>query len=444
MFLTFEKRRKSADVELLKCRPPQDLATGLKAHEPIVYRQNGNRSRSVKAMLKQARLSATAVGITRVAEVSQLDLSRLPVFQVTRPNVINHVFFGQNSGSQGKGLAREQAMISAIMESIETYCLEVRNPDFICGSYSFLKEQYPILPPQSVFHTPVAKPALSAEKLLWTWAYHVDSGSPLLIPAETVFYPLMVGDYQVERHFMCGSNGLASGATYLEAVNHALYEVIERFYWAHMEIFAEKLVMQNVRIQEIKNLASHECIKSVLNSITLVSLRFREGENLPVFAALYSAGGQMTMGLGCAATLETAATRAVTEAIQGMTTKKSGAREDLSRSAHLHGKFIEKLWKRSPVIPKSDVISRAELAKHSTEKSHGTLKDEYDFLISWIKARGFNNICIANLTRTGIDVPVVKVIVPAMPPMFAARDLPASVHTTAEANRHLYRGGGEE
>jgi hypothetical protein len=34
---------------------------------------------------------------------------------------------------------------------------------------------------------------------------------------------------------------------------------------------------------------------------------------------------------------------------------------------------------------------------------------------------------------------VVKVLIPAMPPMFAARDLPASVHTALESNKRLYR-----
>lgn len=425
--------------ELLKCRPPEEIGQGLKYHEPIVYRQNGNRNQTPKKLLKKINVAAASVGVTRVAEVSQLDVSGMPVFQTSRPNILNHSYFGQNSGSQGKGLTTEQAKISAVMESIETYCLEVRNPDFIYGDYDFLQHQHPILPPESIFHTPVAKPATRNEKLLWTWAYHVESNSRILVPAETIFYPVMVGDYQIERHFMCGSNGLASGSTYLEAVNHALYEVIERFYWAHMEMFSENLIMQNVSVTEFKDLSGHPNIKTILNSLTLVSLRFKEGTNVPMFTALYNSGGQLTMGFGCGETLKMAATRAITEAIQATTTQKSGAREDLDRPGHLHGKFVEKLWKKSPSIPKSNLIKAEELANSVLEMQHRTLNAEFAFLNDWIKEKGFTNICIANLTRVGVEIPVVKVLVPALPPMFAARDLPAEIHTAHEANKKLYR-----
>lgn len=439
MIFRAEKNSKLVTQELLRCRPPEEIAEGLKSHEPIVYRQNGNRNLPAKSFLKKINKAMAAVGITRVADVSQLDVSRLPVFQTSRPNILNHVYFGQNSGSQGKGLTAEQAMISAIMESIETYCLEVRNPDFILGSYNFLKQQYAVLPPESVFHSPVAATASRDEKLLWTWAFHVETSSRILVPAETIFFPVMAGDYQVERHFMCGSNGLASGSTYLEAVNHALYEVIERNYWAHMELFSDKLIIQNVKADEFKVLAQHVNLKAVLNSINLVSLRFKDGPNIPVFTALYSSGGEMTMGFGCGPTLEMAATRAITEAVQAMTTKKSGARDDLERPGHFHGPFVEKLWKKSPQLPKSDVIAVKDLSEAVKEKNHRTLNDEYNYLIKWVKEKGYHNLCIANLTRTGVDIPVVKVLIPAMPPMFAARDLPASVHTALESNKRLYR-----
>src|SRR5215472_9591286 len=67
--------------------------------------------RRIKPLLPRA-------GITRLADVTGLDWIGLPVYQAIRPNSRNI------SVSQGKGLTRAQAKVSALMESLESFHAE--------------------------------------------------------------------------------------------------------------------------------------------------------------------------------------------------------------------------------------------------------------------------------------------------------------------------------
>src|SRR5882724_1943168 len=59
-----------------------------------------------------------AAGITRVAEVTNLDRIGIPVALAVRPNSRSL------SVSQGKGIRREQAVLSAVMEALELAAAE--------------------------------------------------------------------------------------------------------------------------------------------------------------------------------------------------------------------------------------------------------------------------------------------------------------------------------
>lgn len=435
---------KSNQKEWINCRPPEDIAEALNFHEPIIYTDNGNRSKKAKDVLKALEPIISKIGISRVAEISQLDSLGYPVFQTVRPNLFTHVRLGANTGSQGKGPTRDQAKISAIMEGIEGYCQEPKHTDCIYGSYNYLSKQYPVIPPDSIFHKPLARKASQSDNLVWTWVHCIDQATRVLIPAETVFFPFMSADFETQRHFTCGSNGVASGATYLEAVNHALYEVIERYYWGTMEMHGDGLQIDYLYKSEFKNLFEKRLSSKLIDSIGLWAVRFKKGTNVPMVVAIYRSDGLKMRGYGCAASVESAVSRAVSEAVQAMTTIKSGAREDLgSHHKMYHGKYLEKIMSRSAKAP-TTFIKRETFAHSSKEQYYKTLRAEFDYLVSWIRKAGFRNICIANLTRVGIEVPVVKVIVPSLPPIFASRGIPDKFFSTKSVQNLSFRIGDLE
>jgi hypothetical protein len=64
------------------------------------------------------------------------------------------------------------------------------------------------------------------------------------------------------------------------------------------------------------------------------------------------------------------------------------------------------------------------------------LRAEFRFLLRWLHDAGFPVAYLANLTRRGIEFPVVKAIVPGM---LAERSIRySSAFSSADANRHSY------
>src|SRR5215216_7418008 len=78
------------------------------------YRFGTQRAVRPNKTLRRIAPLLPKAGITRLADVTSLDWIGLPVYQAIRPNSRNI------SVSQGKGLTRAQAKVSALMESLES------------------------------------------------------------------------------------------------------------------------------------------------------------------------------------------------------------------------------------------------------------------------------------------------------------------------------------
>lgn len=86
--------------------------------DPWIAATGQTRTRPLSATLALARRAARAAGVTRLADVSGLAPFNLPVFQAVRPGA------RLLSVSQGKGLTRMAAMVSALLEAVEIDCAE--------------------------------------------------------------------------------------------------------------------------------------------------------------------------------------------------------------------------------------------------------------------------------------------------------------------------------
>src|ERR1700735_576551 len=85
---------------------------------PTRLRDGTHRAASLAATWKRFSPAAKRAGITRIAELTGLDTLGIPVFAAIRP-------MGKSlSTQQGKGLSRDAARISALMESLETFAAE--------------------------------------------------------------------------------------------------------------------------------------------------------------------------------------------------------------------------------------------------------------------------------------------------------------------------------
>lgn len=93
-----------------------------------------------------------------------------------------------------------------------------------------MKEHQLVLDPKAFHPANVYGPIQDTDGLTWTSAYATHLDGNILIPAETVYFPVITKNFGAKKAFVSCSTGLAAGGTYLEAVIHSLYEVIERYY----------------------------------------------------------------------------------------------------------------------------------------------------------------------------------------------------------------------
>jgi YcaO-like protein with predicted kinase domain len=427
--------------ELTSQYPASVLRDELACKQPVVYAVNGNRAVDGEAFLARIEQIAPLVGITRVADISRLSPTPFPVYQSCRPRLYLSADYGQNSGSQGKGAAATQARISCLMEAIECYCMEPRVPELVRASWSYLSRHRLTVRPERFIQR--ATPPLHAdEPLMWTPAYSVRLQREIYVPAEAVYFPFIPAYYDTRAGFISGSNGLASGATYLEAVIHAMYELIERYYVSRME--AGTLTVEALHEYEVKDAGLQTALDPARSdcSIQLYAFFLPGLRSLPMIRACLISGDTFYSGWGCSATVDISISRAVSEALQCRATHISGSREDMK--AHTFGassaEAEDEVFGRCEQ-PEERTLHLADLHKRVHDRRFTCLEEEFRFVLSWLSELGHDNVLIANLTRHGVDVPVVKVLVPDLDVPREFKGAPRADHAEQAPFHRQYRIG---
>jgi YcaO-like protein with predicted kinase domain len=399
-------------MELLAQRTVEELGDALRRRNPINHNGNGNRSEAPAPFLHKILRIAPLVGISRIGDISGLTAYEFPVCQTTRPNVLHHGSLGQNTGAQGKGIDRVQARISSIMESVELYCAEPRSPRLVRGAFERLREQFFVLPPPSLFRRKGAPCPTVDEPLMWTEALHLPSYERILVPAECVYFYFTPGTYGTRSVFPMGTSGLASGASYLDATIHGLYELIERMYVAFGERDEARIDCLFEQEAALPTIADWRTTHGTDYELQLFTSQLEGQSNLPMVSAVLVGDEHAYVGHGCACSVDVAIERAVSEALQGFCTIISGSREDAGSPPDGTHPCRAGL---AATLPRFRNLHVCDYRHQVQERAFADLKDELDFLLAWLDELGFADVCIANLARTGIDLPVVKVLIPGLP-----------------------------
>jgi ribosomal protein S12 methylthiotransferase accessory factor len=129
------------------------------------YRHGTDRLVTPAETLDRVRPHLAAMGITRLANVTGLDVIGVPVVMAVRTNARGLAV------AQGKGLTLDSAKASAVMETIESYHAEHITLPLVLGSHAELRPGRPLIDvaglrtgPSGPFHTD--RPALWMEG--WT------------------------------------------------------------------------------------------------------------------------------------------------------------------------------------------------------------------------------------------------------------------------------------
>lgn len=375
---------------------------------PKRYTADGHRTVDPAETLRRIEPLMKSAGITRVADITDLDRIGIPVFSAIRPSAES----GAVSVYNGKGLTKEEAKVSAIMEGVERYCAEVRGFNIVrkgveefTGTQNAVNPIDLILTPASAFH-------LNRQPVAWAKGTELNTMEDMWVPASAVFHPY-VSKVDLAL-FRTSTNGLASGNNLEEAVLHGLCEVIERDAWSltegrrringDVEVPSSGMVKDLVDRFTSKGIEVH--LKNLTSDIGVCTIAAAADDVVMQDPAL------LTLGIGTHLNPEVAAAKALLEVAQSRLTQIHGAREDTVQAEHSRKlgyermKRINKMW----LTENGPTTGIDDLPRLDTDD----VFDDLQVARSKLNARGLNRTVVVDLTRKELGIPVVRVIVPGL------------------------------
>ncbi len=369
-------------------------------------RDGTHRAAAIATTLRRARRVARAIGVTRVADVTGLDTLGVPVVSAIRPN-------GRSlSTSQGKGLSRDHALASALMESIETWHAEHLALPIVRGTYAALRGRGAIDPRR--LPRPRGRLDLAAP-FAWVRGWDLGADRAVLVPTDAVTLDCV---FAAPPRLDVSSNGLASGNHLLEALAHGLCEVIERDAEARWRAARGRA---RVTLASIDDPAARALIAQITADGAAIGVwDLTSDVGVPVYGcAIVVDPAQPAWralgaywGFGCHLDPAIALVRAVTEAAQTRVTYIAGSRDDFfpgdyAQAADLD--YARAVWRdlHARRGPWRD-FARARRAAAVT----ATFEDDLAVLIAKLGAAGARQVIAVDLSRAEHGIPVVKVLVP--------------------------------
>ncbi|NER31366.1 MAG: YcaO-like family protein [Symploca sp. SIO1C4] len=386
------------------------------------YWHGTHRSAAVGETWERVRSYFKSIGLTRIANITGLDWIGIPVTISYRPNSCSVVT------SSGKGITLETAMVSAAMESTELYCAENINLPEINLPYSQLAANYQVIARENL---PLCENSLFNiyRSQQWCLGWDIVNQWEVAVPVQAVSmnyhkYWLQYGANL--GSFDMNSNGLASGNNFLEALNSALYEVIERdAVSCQLEACLQgQGLPQGYRLPRV-------CLETIeyplvlklltkLESAKIVPVIFdcTVDTEIPVYRAyIYDPSGHAPSSHGYGAHLdpEVAMVRALSEAAQTRLILISGARDDI-----YHHYYTALKIKGNGSYEAGNLESNQPTVDARTRKSQATptFEEDITIVLEKLKQAGLNQVIVFDLTPPDWDISVVRVIVPGLEASF--------------------------
>ncbi len=351
-------------------------------------------------------------GITRIADITDLDRIGMPVYTAIRPTAED----GAISIYGGKGISKDHAKASAMMEGFERYSAEKQDTDeTIIASINEIAEKEKYIDPKSLnLNQNLEKKDLSNMKLEWNLAHDLISGEDLYVPSNAVFHPYT--NNSAESLFKSNTNGLASGNVLEEAILHGIFEVIERDAWSIFELTHKNY--SQINLDTIESEIINETIdKFESEGIKIKLMDFTADIQIPTIAAsaddtVTKDAGLLTLGMGTHLDPEVAILRALTEVAQSRATQINGAREDTVRADFAREAGYERMKRINKFYFKQE--DEQINLKDIENKATTSINEDIEIVKNELIKNDIKQILYTDLTRPELDVSVVRVIIPEM------------------------------
>jgi YcaO-like protein with predicted kinase domain len=399
--------------------------------QPKRFLQGTRRARTPSDTLKDFGRHMKEIGITRLANVTGLDSIGIPVVQAIRPNSRSL------SVSQGKGIDLDSAKASAMMEAIELWHAENIELPCLCASYQTMRKKMKVVDLDGL---PLVKGAKirQEEQRCWLSGWDLLQKEEVWVPFEFVSMNT-IGVVNSKMTFLSTSNGLASGNHILEAIEHALCEVIERDTHA-LDMARGPANVLNTKVDP--NTITDPSLKSMIEACSAADLEMAIFEmdsdvRIPTYRVMLKECDtlrRLGTETGCGSHLSPiiALSRAITEAAQARLTVIAGSRDDNPPSAYA---ATQGLWasQDSNSMAFSVPVTRP-FSKMGYHQETSSFEGDIEVMLEVLREVGVDRVVVIDLTKEHIGIPVVKVVVPGF-------EAPSFVPGYVEGKRALYIRG---
>lgn len=364
------------------------------------------------ATLERLQPVLARIEVTRVAVITGLDVVGIPVVTVCRPNARSLAV------SQGKGVDLVAAKVSGIMEAVEAWHAENVLLPLRLATYRELRavaqvvdvEQLP-RPSSSRFH-----PDLT---ILWIEGTDVFSAQKVWVPYESVHLDFRARGPQRAGCFLATSTGLAAGNHLLEAVSHAVCEVVERdavALWS--ERGDDDRASRRIDLDTVGDPGCRRLLDAYESAGVGVGVwDLTTDVELAVFSATIvdrSADSvrrlPAAIGYGCHPDRAVALSRALTEAAQSRLTLIAGTRDDFLPGYYRQGRDAKAI--ATHVARLNGPPARAFTA--AAHASNPSIDEDVAHELDCLRAVGVRQAILVELTSPHVRVPVVRMVVPGL------------------------------
>jgi ribosomal protein S12 methylthiotransferase accessory factor len=399
------------------------------------FRSGTHRLLAPEETVERARGLMHAMGITRVACVTGLDVLGIPVVTVCRPNARSV------SVLYGKGCTLVAAKASGLMESIESYHAEHITLPLKLASFHELGLNHRVAGADSLPRVPASSFHKNA-RLLWIEGVDILQGSPAWLPFDMVHMSYTLPLVPGSGTCCMTSAGLASGNHLLEAISHGICELIEHDSTALWSLHGEEAQMQaRIDLQTVDDpscCAMLRCYEragvdvavwetttdiGIASFLCTVSDRLHDPRR-PIPAA---------NGTACHPTREVALLSALTEAAETRVSLIMAAR------GHVRAAGADARERRGTDRPPSSRMQRSRpLRRFQDVPSYEgeTVNDDVQWQLERLRAAGLAEVIVIDLTKREFNIPVVRVVIPGLE---ALRNVPG-YDPGARASRIMLEG----
>ena len=381
--------------------------------EEIKYFKGTHRVIAPSETIEINQEKLKAAGITRIADITDLDRVGLPIYTAIRPTAEE----GAVSIYGGKGISKDHAKASAMMEGFERYSAERKDYDkTVTATLSEIEELGEYIDPKSLnLPKEFEKKDISDLNLEWSKSKDIISGNEYYIPTNAIFHPY-THENNINSLFKSNTNGLASGNILEEAILHGMFEVIERDAWSIFELTHKNYAQ--IDLNSIESEIINDAVdKFESKGIKIKLMDFTADIKIPTIAAsaddtVTKDAGLLTLGMGTHLDPEVAILRALTEVAQSRATQINGAREDTVRADFSREAGYERMKRINKYYFKQeeDQIKLSDIENKSTS----SITKDIEIVKNELIANDIEKILYVDLTRPELDVSVVRVVIPEM------------------------------